>query len=154
MRYLIVLFVLLLSACATAPRQFEDERVILIDGVAWVKDADTKTPEQINAIAREYTAPVLDDAERAACKRVLWGQGADLATTGIGLALGCSEANPLFGGSVLAIVAVKGYLMLACQAQAERTPKAFSMATAHNWSAAVGGGAALWNLTKLGSCGG
>jgi hypothetical protein len=149
---LICMLSLLLCNCATVPRQFEDERIILIDGVAWVKDADTMTAAEVQAIASEYTVPVLDDAERRACKRVLWGQGADLATTAIGLSLGCSEANPLYGGNVAAIVAVKAWLMLGCQAQAERTPAAFSTAKAHNFSAGVGVAAAAWNLTRLPGC--
>lgn len=142
-----------LAGCASVPRQFEDDRVILLDGVAWVKDADGKTAAEINAIASEYTRPVLDEAERKACRRVLWGQGADLVTTGIGMSLGCAEANPLFGGNIAAVIAVKAYIMLACEAQAERTPLMFSMAHTANWTAGIGAGAAAWNLTKIPACG-
>lgn len=149
---IILIALLLVAGCASVPKQYEDERVIVLEGRAWVKDADTKTAAEIDAIASDYTVPVLDEAERKACNRVLWGQGADLVTTGVGLALGCTEANPLYAGNIGAVVVVKVYMMAVCREQARRTPKAFSMAKMHNWSAGIGAGAAIWNITQLGSC--
>lgn len=145
-----ILIALILAGCASTPKQFEDDRVIVLEGRAWVKDVDGMTRPQIEAIAAEYTTPVFDDAERAAYKRMLWGQGADAATTIIGISMGCRELNPI--GPVGAI-ALKVWAAHWYRNEAGRTPRMFSVSKAVNTSALIGGSAALWNLTQVvGGC--
>lgn len=149
MKTTIALLAILLTGCVTTSKQFEDDRVVILEGRVWVKDVDGMTPAEIRAVSDRYTVPVFDDAERAAWKRLLWGQGADVATTAVGLSLGCVELNPLGPG-----VAVAGKIWLASwyRNEAARTPAAFSVSKAGNASALVGGAAALWNLTQIPGC--
>lgn len=145
----ILIALLMLAGCASVPKQYEDERVVIIEKRVYVY-SDGLSPAQVEAIAADYTVPVFDEAERKAWKRLLWGQGADAATTGIALSLGCVEANPL--GPVGAMAA-KVWLATWYRNEAAHTPKAFSVSSIGNTAGAVGAGAALWNITQMvGGC--
>ncbi|MGE3502590.1 MAG: hypothetical protein AB7H19_12205, partial [Porticoccaceae bacterium] len=141
---------LAVSACSTMPRNYEDERVIILDRRVWIK-TDGLTADQIRTTSEEYMLPVLDDNERHAYKRLLWGQGADLATTVVAIAAGCTEANPLFAwaggpGAVVAAFGAKLALAKIYLAEARKTPAAFSLAKTGSAAGAVGGAAAIWNI--------
>lgn len=159
MKPIAIAILLAVSACSTVPRNYEDARVIILDKRVWIK-TDGLTVDQIRATSEEYMLPVLDDAERRAYKRLLWGQGADLATTGVAIAAGCSEANPLFAwaggpGAVVAAFGAKLALAKIYLAEAKKTPSAFSLAKTGTAAGAIGGVAAVWNIGVVlsGGCG-
>jgi len=87
----------------------------------------------------------------------LWiAQGADMATTVVGLNRGCAELNPLYRStSVPAMVAVKGASTFTITALAWGAKKKghTRQAKVMLWTGIiVGAGAAGWNLMQLPHC--
>lgn len=87
---------------------------------------------------------------------MLLSQGADLATTHIGLKRGCVEMNPLYGTEVSlpVLYAAKGTSMFLMGTVAWGGRKSHpKLSRAVLWTGiAVGAGAAIWNLHQLPRC--
>ena len=149
-RFLILLALALLAACATRPLQYEDPDVIVIKGQVLIKRPDQRTPEQTRAVVDHYTAPVFDDRERAMWRHLLTGHGLDVATTLVGLHRGCIETMPGLGRhpSPIVILFVKAAPLAHWWTAAHRSPAAFSTADhlVSKANVAIGYGAAAWNV--------
>lgn len=84
---------------------------------------DDATKAQVEAFA----AGSLDDGERAAFKALLWGNAADVASTGLMLNAGCAEANKLMRNP-LALVGLKVLWLAWWRDAAAQSPEGFSHA--------------------------
>jgi hypothetical protein len=97
-----------------------------------------------------WLEPSLDEDEVEALKKYKVGHGADLGTTAVGL-LFCTavvEANPVG----ILIPAAKWVHYKNLEHHAKKSPRVYSTATGINVNAAVGAGAAAWNLGILAKC--
>jgi hypothetical protein len=145
-----VILALLLGACHTIPKNFEDENVFVIKHKVYIRHVDKITEEQKEQIRKDYTEPHLDEEEKKALKGRMFGEGADLATTLVGIGLGCVEANPLVAwGGVPAIIASKGLGYWSAKNYAKATPKAFSSAKKTKKGNYVLYGAGAWNMLMI-----
>lgn len=150
---LAIICAIITSGCSTIPKNFENDEVLITDGELFVFTGDGMSQQEIERITIKYTLPFYDDEEKKAYKRLLWGQGLDAATTGVALSMGCKEANPLFGGSFVAVLGAKIALAKIYKAQAKKTPEGFSLSKTGNAAGLIGGAAGVWNLTHILSVG-
>lgn len=145
-----VILALMLTGCSVIPKHYEDENVYVIKHKVYIRHVDKLTPEQIKQVEKDYTQPYLDDYEKKALRGRLLGEGSDLATTVVGLAIGCVEANPLVaGGGLPAIVAAKGLGYWSARSYAKASPKAFSSAKATKKGNYILFGTAAWNIYMI-----
>jgi hypothetical protein len=137
---------LLLTACVSKPLTAEyreggdvivlsDRRVSLVNEAAMPR-------HRRDQLKQKWLTPSYDAGERAAFKRLMLANVADLATTAAFLQAGCREANPMMRHPG-ALVGLKAAWLLWWRYEASRSPEGFSHAGDDKYALAFYGAAAI-----------
>lgn len=150
-RFLSICTILLLASCHSIPKHYEDEKVYVIDHKVYIRHSDKLTEEELKQVKKDYTEPYLDENEERALKGRGVADALDVATTVVGLNIGCVEKNPLLGTnpSVGVIVAVKGLGYWMTYSHAKASPKMFSSAKQLKNDNYILFGVVAWNLYQI-----
>lgn len=142
---------ILLNGCHSIPKHYEDEKVYVIDHKVYIRHSDKLTEDELKQVKKDYTEPYLDENEERALKGRGVADALDVATTVVGLNLGCAEQNPLLGKnpSVVSLLIIKGAGYWMTYSHAKSSPKMFSSAKKLKNGNYILFGTVVWNIYQI-----
>lgn len=137
---------LLLTACASKPltAEYRDDGDVIVfsDRSVTLVNESAMTTERRAELRAKWLEPSYDEGEREAFRALVWGNVADVVSTGAMLQAGCREANPLMRNPLL-LVGVKAIWLAWWRDAAAQSPAGFSHAGDEKYAAVFWGAAAL-----------
>lgn len=125
------LLCLVLAGCASRPltAEYRDGGDVIVwsDRRVVIVNESQLDPKRTAILRKKWIEPSYDDGERAAFKALLWGNAADVASTGLMLNAGCAESNKLMRNP-FALVGLKALWLAWWRDAAAQSPEGFSHA--------------------------